>query len=218
MPIGKEELKRFSEVFLVDAGQYSFLLAFYTSKPKSLLIASNQMHSTLITARAPHKAEWKWKLLKDEEVLEILNKRDFILDRLPKEGIELTQRMIVENESVPVPKTLACMAGNIVEEHEFGESHEIRRGTKHFAPHAKVYCSYAFMGREVQLWKATGKPRKGSRLITVIIDSRLVENLRAEIVYSPSKIDKLLRDGNYFKSKEEAQNYADSVNRWRGKD
>jgi hypothetical protein len=32
------------------------------------------------------------------------------------------------------------LVGNVVEHHEFGESKELRHGSKHFTPGPKVYC------------------------------------------------------------------------------
>jgi hypothetical protein len=40
----------------------------------------------------------------------------------------------------PAEPTDWCLVGNIVEEHRFGESKELRRGSKHFTPGTKVYC------------------------------------------------------------------------------
>ena len=34
-----------------------------------------------------------------------------------------------------------CLVGNIVEEHEHGESHEIRHGNKQFRPNAKMFIN-----------------------------------------------------------------------------
>ena len=34
-----------------------------------------------------------------------------------------------------------CLVGTIVETPEFGEEHEIRHGTKHFPPGAKVFIN-----------------------------------------------------------------------------
>ena len=215
MPIEKKELERFGLIMLVDAEKYSFIEAFHHWKAKTLLVYSDGTHSHALYERAPFKPEWKRTHLEKDQTLEILNTRTFVLGRLPKEGIEITEKLIEENEKVLLPKTLTCLAGNIVMEREFGEDHEIRRGTKHFAPHAKVYCSHAHWGDKNPRWMVTGKPRKGHQLITVIIDSKCVENLRPEIVYSPSKIEKLWRDGNYFDSKEDVQSFIDDINEYR---
>lgn len=39
-----------------------------------------------------------------------------------------------------------CLAGNIVQEHEFGEEHEKRLGTKQFARGTKVFCAPSAWG------------------------------------------------------------------------
>ncbi len=51
-----------------------------------------------------------------------------------------------------------CLVGNIVEEHEFGEEKEIRKGTKHFSPNAKVYCFPALWGDGYEHILVLGKP------------------------------------------------------------
>ena len=73
-----------------------------------------------------------------------------------------------------------CLVGNIVDEHEFGEDKEIRRGTKHFAPGAKVYCLYRLgwggMGYESMV--VMGKPRKQGRLIKITVRTKYIRNFR----------------------------------------
>ncbi len=38
------------------------------------------------------------------------------------------------------------LVGNVINEHEFREEKEIRRGSKHFSPGTKVYCIPEFGG------------------------------------------------------------------------
>ena len=33
------------------------------------------------------------------------------------------------------------LVANVIENQSYGENHEIRKGTKHFTPHTKIYCS-----------------------------------------------------------------------------
>lgn len=39
-----------------------------------------------------------------------------------------------------------CLVGNIVGEHEHGENHELRSGTKQFRPGAKVFINLVYGG------------------------------------------------------------------------
>lgn len=38
------------------------------------------------------------------------------------------------------------LVANVRENQPFGKNHEIRKGTKHFTPNTKVYCSYPQWG------------------------------------------------------------------------
>lgn len=53
-----------------------------------------------------------------------------------------------------------CLVSNIVGEHEYGEDHELRYGTKQFRPDAKVFVNliYGGMGHEEIL--VIGTPRR----------------------------------------------------------
>ena len=44
------------------------------------------------------------------------------------------------------PEWVWGLIGNIVEEHEYGEAHEIRRGTKQFRAGTKVFLSCSHWG------------------------------------------------------------------------
>lgn len=90
-----------------------------------------------------------------------------------------------------VPESYWTAVGNIVRERPYGPGGvEIRFGTKHFAPGAKVYIInwYAGMCRRIIV---VGLHRKSKRFITLALDVRLVENVRSKVCYDPAVIAKL---------------------------
>ena len=112
------------EYYLVDAGLYSFILAFPIGKTKTFLVAANAENTSILYDRAPFNPKWKWKSIDSQEVLEILQTAQFVFKRIPKEGVLLTEELIAENEKIALPNSLNCIAGNIVEDRIFGEQHE----------------------------------------------------------------------------------------------
>lgn len=59
-------------------------------------------------------------------------------------------------DETSMPPSRWCLVGNVVEERPCGEGgKEIRRGTRHFAPGAKVHCLPAVFS------KYGGEPRRG---------------------------------------------------------
>ena len=91
---------------------------------------------------------------------------------------------MMENQT-EVEAPVWCIAGNVILEHSFGEAHEIRRGTKHFAPGAKVYCISFRQGAEALV---VGRHRKSKRWIRIYIRTAYLTNLRAELVYNPQVV------------------------------
>ena len=83
------------------------------------------------------------------------------------------------------PEWRWCLVGNIVIEHPFGEEHEIRQGTKHFAPGAKVYCAQSMWGDGYESIGVLGTPRHGKRFIEIIMESKRIENFRIQKVFTP---------------------------------
>lgn len=105
------------------------------------------------------------------------------------------------------------LVGNIVDEHEFGEEKEIRRGTKHFSPGTKVYCIPEFGGLGHERITAIGIPRKSSRNIKVVLPSKLITNWRTKKVFHRHILALLTDNWNWRdneKSKKEAEEFAKS--------
>ncbi|AMV38649.1 hypothetical protein [Planctomyces sp. SH-PL62] len=81
-----------------------------------------------------------------------------------------------------------CLAGNIVEERRYGPlGAETRRGTRLFAPGAKVYC----LPFEYDRLFAFGRHRKSGRFIGSIVPARLVVERRAQLVYHPEVLRRI---------------------------
>jgi hypothetical protein len=93
------------------------------------------------------------------------------------------------------------LVGNIVEKHEYGENREIRKGSKHFSPGAKVYCIPEFGGMGHENITVIGIPRRSRRHIKVTISSSLIENWRIKKVYHPHVV-KLLDEHSKWSDSE----------------
>ena len=87
------------------------------------------------------------------------------------------------------PEWRWCLVGNIVKEHAFGEEQEIRRGTKQFAPGAKVYCAESMWGDGYESIGVLGLPRHGRKYIEVIMKSKMIENFRLQKVFKPAILE-----------------------------
>ena len=94
------------------------------------------------------------------------------------------------NVSETAPESCWTAVANIIRERNYGPGgEELRFGTKHFAPGAKVYI-IDWYGGMCQRIIVVGLHRKSRRYITLAIDVRLVENLRSKVCYDPTVIAK----------------------------
>ena len=84
-----------------------------------------------------------------------------------------------------------CLVGNIVQEHEYGEKHEIKYGTKHFSRGSKVFLAPAQWGDGYENIVVIGLPRYGSKYIEIIIRSKYIENYRMKKVYKPAILKRM---------------------------
>lgn len=78
-----------------------------------------------------------------------------------------------------------CLVGNIVKNHEYGETKEVLIGTKHFQPGAKVYMAPPNWGDGYENIVVIGCPRRSKRYIEVITHSEYIENYRLTKVFEP---------------------------------
>ena len=80
------------------------------------------------------------------------------------------------------------LVGNIKQTREYGESHEIRKGTKNFSGGAKVFIAPVQWGDGGENVVVIGVPRYSKRNIEIIIRSKDIENYRLKKVYKPEII------------------------------
>ena len=89
-----------------------------------------------------------------------------------------------------------CLVGNIVQEHRYSENGEIRLGTKHFAPGAKVYCAPGQWGDGYEQIVVIGSPRHGKRFIEIVMPFKKIEEFRIQKVFNPLLL-KMMQDSQY---------------------
>lgn len=100
----------------------------------------------------------------------------------------------MEEEEEKLPEWVWCLVGNVVDEHEYGEDHQIVHGTKHFSPGTKVYV----LPQQWDLGEMTpvvGRHRKSGKLICIVMRMDWIENFRVQKVYSPNVI-RHMRNGS----------------------
>jgi hypothetical protein len=97
-----------------------------------------------------------------------------------------------ETRPGPPPGPVWCVVANVVAERPYGEGGtETRRGTKHFAPGAKLYCLPPLWGDGYEKINVVGRHRGSHRYVTMVVRSRWLTNWRAALVYSPHVIGAL---------------------------
>ena len=78
-----------------------------------------------------------------------------------------------------------CLVGNVKEQREYGEDHEIKKGTKAFSGGAKVHIAPVQWGDGGENVIVIGVPRYGKSNIEIIMRSKDIENYRIKKVYKP---------------------------------
>jgi hypothetical protein len=80
-----------------------------------------------------------------------------------------------------------CPVANMTSERPYGPGGQItKRGSKHFAPGAKLYFLHVmgYQGGDPQL-ELVGRHRGSHRFVTMIVSLSWLENWRVNLVYSP---------------------------------
>ena len=77
------------------------------------------------------------------------------------------------------------LVANVKENIPYGEKKEIRKGTKHFAPNTKVYCSAPQWGDGYENIIVGGRHRRSSKLVCMVIHWTKLTNWRAKFTYVP---------------------------------
>lgn len=81
-----------------------------------------------------------------------------------------------------------CLVGNIKEQREYGEEHEIKKGTKAFSGGSKVHIAPVQWGDGGENVIVIGVPRYGKSNIEIIMRSKDIENYRLKRVFKPEII------------------------------
>jgi hypothetical protein len=83
------------------------------------------------------------------------------------------------------------LVGNIIGQHCYGETKQVKNGTKHFRPGAKVYLFPHYGGMGHQNIPVYGLPRKSGRKIEIVIRAVLIKNVRVSKTFDPKMIEKV---------------------------
>jgi len=85
-----------------------------------------------------------------------------------------------------------CPVANMTEQRSYGPGgQEIRRGSKHFAPGAKLYCYPPLWGDGYKQIQVVGRHRGSHGYVKMIVRSDWLTNWRVRLVYSPHVIRQL---------------------------
>ena len=84
-----------------------------------------------------------------------------------------------------------CLVGNIVEENQYGENHELRYGNKQFRPNAKVFVNLVYGGLGHESILVIGMPRHSYKYIEIVIARKYVENFRLQKVFKPTVLKRM---------------------------
>ena len=98
---------------------------------------------------------------------------------------------MIEEEKSTEQEWQWCLVGNIAEEYPYGENHELRRGTKHFRPNAKVFINLVYGGVGHESILVIGTPRRSCRYIEVVIARKCVRNFRLQKVFKPAVLKRM---------------------------
>lgn len=84
-------------------------------------------------------------------------------------------------------RTAWCLVANVKEVIEEGDPTDAnyRKGTRHFSPGTKVYCSVPIWGDGFERIKILAKHRGSSGLICIVVATKYLENFRAQNTASP---------------------------------
>ena len=104
----------------------------------------------------------------------------------------------IETENKPEEEYRYVLVGNIIDRYYFGENKEIRRGTDHFRPGAKVYLLPEYHGNGHDAIPVYGLPRKSRKKITITIRAVLIKNVRVKKTFDPKMIEKI-DDCSFYK-------------------
>ena len=100
--------------------------------------------------------------------------------------------MPIENGDFTSQEAEWCLIGNIRQQQIWGDGvggTVAREGTKHFVGGTKVYCLRPYWTSD--RITVIGRRRGSRKLVTLIMDSQLIENWRAKLIHHPEVIRRL---------------------------
>jgi hypothetical protein len=136
----------------------------------------------------------------------------FVLIDGERHAVDFNQLRVIETSALVGP--VWCPVANMVRERPYGPGgKEIRRGSRHFAPGAKLYCYPALWGDGYERIQVVGRHWASHRYVKMIVNEKWLTNWRVQLVYSPHVIHELwpVWDGTE-RSHERAQEIADFMN------
>lgn len=145
---------------------------------------------------------------------QMLNKPEtglFVLIDGERHAVDVQQLREIDTATIVGP--VWCVVANMIRERPYGPGgRDIRRGSKHFAPGARLYCYPALWGDGYERIQVIGRHRATHRYVKMIVSEKWLTNWRVQLVYSPHLIRELWPawDGTEG-SRQKAQNIADSM-------
>src|ERR1044072_2523379 len=89
------------------------------------------------------------------------------------------------------PRSIWCLVANVTRTPHTEGTEELRRGTKHFSPGAKVYLYPARWGDGDERAVAIGRHRGSPKLLEVVVATRRLEGFRAKEVSHPHVVGRI---------------------------
>jgi hypothetical protein len=128
---------------------------------------------------------WAAREMHDEPTTEL-----FVLVNGERQTVDVEQLREIETATMVGP--VWCPVANMVRERPYGPGgREIRRGSKRFAPGAKLYCYPALWGDGYEQIQVIGRHRATHRYVKMIVNEKWLINWRVQLAYSPHVIREL---------------------------
>lgn len=84
-----------------------------------------------------------------------------------------------------------CLVGNIVKGQPSDDDVGVSAGTKHFSAGTKIYAFPAQWGDGYERIIVVGRHRGSKGFVTMVVNSDLITNWRAKVVYNPEVLRRL---------------------------
>jgi len=150
---------------------------------------------------------WAAREMHEEPTTELL-----VLIHGERQAVDFKQ--LRETDTATMVGPVWCPVANMVRERPYGPGgRETRRGSKHFAPGAKLYCFPALWGDGYEQIQVIGRHRATHRYVKMIVNEKWLTNWRAQLAYSPHVIRELSPIWDVTaRSRARAQEIADFMN------